>query len=202
MVRSIRHVPPGSAFVEERRLIADAADMGLAWLQGAPRDEIDSLAAHLRIKVQERLHDEVRSPLNGHIVALLSAMLAAVGVESGEPAATVVPDVVNAYQRALTTNDHPIVAVAGVSIAMVTHRLGDARAAAEILGAAAVLRGADDATDLRIAALTAELRAALGDEFDVAYGAGKALDQAAALQRLDPSPLLAVRESAALTGTT
>ena len=63
-------------------------------------------------------------------------------------------------------------------------------AAAEILGAAARLRGAEDATHPEVARLTVELRDALGDAgFADAFGRGRALDRDDALSRLDPQRL-------------
>jgi hypothetical protein len=53
------------------------------------------------------------------------------------------------------------------------HR-GDAAGAAEMLGAAARLRGADDPTNQEIAALVARVRAGIGDApFEAAYARGR-----------------------------
>jgi hypothetical protein len=67
---------------------------------------------------------------------------------------------------------------------------GSAEAAAGILGAAARLRGADDLTSADISRQIAELRAVLGERFDVLYEEGKSLDRDAALKRLDPAEAL------------
>ena len=65
--------------------------------------------------------------------------------------------------------------------------------AAEMLGACMRLRGTDDLHNPETAAILDELRAALGDDAaDAAIAAGRALDRAAALARLDPATLDAV----------
>jgi hypothetical protein len=57
-----------------------------------------------------------------------------------------------------------------------------------LLGAAARLRGAEDPTEPRIAQLTRDGRAVLGDEaFGAAYAAGWSLDQQTARARVDPA---------------
>ena len=61
--------------------------------------------------------------------------------------------------------------------------------AAEILGASAAVRGADDPTDPEIIRLTSALRAVLGDDFDPAYDKGRQLSRDEALLVLDPAAL-------------
>jgi hypothetical protein len=86
------------------------------------------------------------------------------------------------------TDDLPVVALVGLSVAAVAGHDGAPVDAAEILGAAARLRGSPDRTSPEVVALTARLRDELGDAaFEAAFAAGRALDREAALARLDPA---------------
>jgi predicted ATPase len=97
-----------------------------------------------------------------------------------------------AYAGALVTNDLPITATVGVVLAEIAADVGRFEVAAEMLGAAARLRGADDPTAVDIARLLSILRPALGPgEFTTRYEHGKSLDREAALKRLDPAEALA-----------
>jgi predicted ATPase/DNA-binding SARP family transcriptional activator/tetratricopeptide (TPR) repeat protein len=120
------------------------------------------------------------------IVLVLSARLA-FGDGEREQALVLACD---AYQAAVATHDLPITAMVGVVIADMAAQNGSAEAAAGILGAAARLRGADDLTSADISRQIAELRAVLGERFDVLYEEGKSLDRDAALKRLDPAEAL------------
>jgi hypothetical protein len=72
-----------------------------------------------------------------------------------------------------------------VIIADLATAVGQDRVAAEVLGAAASLRGTPDPTALDIARLTEQLRCRLGDEeFTAAMTRGEALDRQAAIERL------------------
>jgi predicted ATPase/DNA-binding SARP family transcriptional activator len=159
-----------------------AMELAIARLQDDV-DESDRLAATLRSGIS-RLPD--LSPLHGHLRAVFMSNLAAYDiwrgrVESSEPL------LVQAYQAAVPTRDMPIVAVVGVALAAFAEALGDHSNAAEILGAAAALRGSGDESDLEISRVTSMLRSALGADFDVAYGRGRAMTRDAALARLDPA---------------
>jgi predicted ATPase/DNA-binding SARP family transcriptional activator len=97
-----------------------------------------------------------------------------------------------AYASALGTHDLPIMAAVGGVLAEIAAGAGRHGVAAEVLGASARLRGADDPTSVDIAQLTSVLAAALGpDEFTERYAHGKSLDREAALKRLDPAEALA-----------
>jgi hypothetical protein len=90
-----------------------------------------------------------------------------------------------AYEAAVASLDLPILALVGVEVASAAE---DPVAAAEILGAAARLRGAEDLTNPEIASLTEALRATLGGAaFAAAHARGRALDRDAAVRRLDPA---------------
>jgi ATP/maltotriose-dependent transcriptional regulator MalT len=93
-----------------------------------------------------------------------------------------------AWSAAVATEDLPITAAVGLVIAEMVAGSGLPERAAELLGATARLRGADDPTAPDIKKLTATLAAALGrDGFDEAYAGGKSLDRAEAIARLDPA---------------
>ena len=93
-----------------------------------------------------------------------------------------------AFAAAVESRDMPIVAMTGVAGAQLAARQGRPVDAAEMLGAAAVVRGAQDEANLEIAGLTAELREALGeDAFRAAYARGLGAERDAALARLVPA---------------
>jgi len=79
-----------------------------------------------------------------------------------------------------------------VSLAAALAHAGRPADAAEVLGAAARLRGAEDATSLDVAALSAALAQELGEApFAGAYASGRGLTHEAAVARLDPEALRA-----------
>jgi hypothetical protein len=91
------------------------------------------------------------------------------------------------FASAVGTHDMPIVAAVGVTLAQLTAAAGDPAEAAVMLGAAARVRGADDPTACEIVRLRRELIAALGEAcFADLYATGRALDRAAAIERLSP----------------
>lgn len=92
-----------------------------------------------------------------------------------------------AYDDAVETKDLPIIAAVGVVVAEATVAAGSPSDGAEMLAAAASLRGAEDETDPEIARLTATLHEALGDDgYAAAWQRGHALERAAAIVRLAP----------------
>ena len=94
------------------------------------------------------------------------------------------------HRAAIATEDHPIAAAIGVVVAQLALQLGSAVDAAQVLGAAARLRGADDPTALDVRAVRAGALEALGrPAYDAAYAAGWALDPTGALARIDPALL-------------
>jgi tetratricopeptide (TPR) repeat protein len=126
-------------------------------------------------------------PERGHVHALVRASAAMIELDSGRPDAARVL-LAGAFPAALGTEDLPIVAHVGVAVASLAAHDGDATGAAQLLGAAARLRGSEDLTNPEIARLTATLRAVLGDDgFTAAFAIGRALDRAAATARLAPA---------------
>jgi predicted ATPase/DNA-binding SARP family transcriptional activator len=125
-------------------------------------------------------------PEQGHARAFVGATRGLLAGENGdEEAAAAALD--EAHELAVATGDMPVVAAIGVTTAAAAARLGCAREAAEMLGAADRLRGGEDPAAPDVARLALRLRAALGDEaFLAARAAGRALDRAGAIERLRP----------------
>ncbi|NYJ06522.1 BTAD domain-containing putative transcriptional regulator [Petropleomorpha daqingensis] len=96
------------------------------------------------------------------------------------------------YAQALLTNDKPILAAVGTAVAAWALARGRARDAAVLHGASTRLRGSDDTTSPSVMQLVTELRAELGEEYEVAYAEGMALDADAATARIDPEAVQAV----------
>lgn len=92
-----------------------------------------------------------------------------------------------AYPIAMITEDQPVISTVGEAVAGWAARSGHPEQAAEMLGAAARLRGAQDVNDPTIAAARAVAREALGDkEFTVAFERGRAMSRRQAFARIDP----------------
>jgi hypothetical protein len=202
------------AEVEMRRGDADAARRHLGELQQlhdlsadeaiivlATRARIALATGHrdearaIREQLEPRLEQHARSgrPDRGHARAIGLATIGGLALQDGEveEAERVLEE---AHGAALGTLDMPIVAAVGVAIACLAERQGRLADAAEILGAAAVVRGAEDMGDPEIAALMQRLRAALGDaELEAAYARGRDTTRDAALARLRPLDAPAVR---------
>ena len=114
------------------------------------------------------------SPFQAHATAVGNAALAALEVATGDRAAAAWHARLG-YEQAVRTNDLPILATVGVSVATVALGDGDPLAAAELLGAAARLRGADDAASPFVRRVADEGRALAGEQaWDEAYGRGRA----------------------------
>ncbi len=126
-------------------------------------------------------------PMQAHLRAFLLILSARLHLDAGDLAGAAA-ETGRAYTAALATKDLPILADVGVLSAQLDVAGGRFDAAAEVLGAAARLRGADDVTALDVAAVTATLRAELGDAvFEAVYARGQVLTRDAATARLDPS---------------
>ena len=130
----------------------------------------------------------VTHPIVSHARALMLAIAGKQDLADGDPERAR-ERLRSAYEAALGSKDMPIVATVGVAIADLAASDGRAVDAAQVLGAAARLRGAADLTDLDIRRITAALQAALGAAFDEQYAAGRALERDAAIARLNPAAL-------------
>ncbi len=123
-------------------------------------------------------------PERQHVKAICHVTLAALAHEAGEDPAG---HLATAFTAALASEDMPILSGVGTSLADVLTRERPVEAA-EALGAAAVVRGSDDPTAIEVKRVTRALREALGDDgFDAAYGRGRALERAAAIEAIDPA---------------
>ncbi len=116
-------------------------------------------------------------PEQGHGHALIEALTAIVEAECGELDAAE-RRLAAAHSAAVATRDMPIVAFAGVAACAVAIARGRPHEAAELLGAAASVRGADDFTSPEVRRVHDGARAA-------AYARGRALSREDALTRLE-----------------
>lgn len=131
----------------------------------------------------------VAGAFHDHSEAIVHSALALLEAADGDPAASVTA-LRTAYPAALKTADMPILAGYTVSAAFAVS-LDRPERAAECLGEAATIRGADDPGEPIVAVLTRRLRAALGDGFDAAYARGRSKDRADAITDVDPAVLFA-----------
>jgi len=168
----------------ERGLFVDGILMTIA-LQAGEVEQATAMAVALR----ERLAAGPRTFMHGHMAALVGTMVAMVAITTGD-LTLAMRDLTTTYPLAVGTQDLPIVSNTGVAVATLGAALGRTADAAEMLGAAARLRGSDDRSDPPIATLTAALLGELGGGgFEQSYSRGKALDRAEAIARLDPALL-------------
>ncbi len=171
----------------EQEALGRASQARIAELSG-DLDEAVALAA-----MAQRALDGLPADAagRGHGDAMVNAVLATIDLATGDGDAAA-HHLNEAYRAAVETADMPILAAVGVALAQALVAAGGHEDAAEVLGAAARLRGAEDRTSIDIRRLTAELREALGeDAFAAAYARGRALDRDAASARLDPAVLRA-----------
>jgi len=125
-----------------------------------------------------------------HGTAVGYGALAALDLVRGDRTAAAL-HVREGYRQAVRTNDLPILGVVGLAVAEVALDAGIPVLAAEVAGASARLRGADDPGSPFVRRVVEEGRRLLGDRsWDEAYGRGRALDRAAAIARLDPDGVL------------
>ena len=124
-----------------------------------------------------------------HGQALLATMVTLLGVELGELDAAL-KSATAGYSAAVATKDMPILAGNGTATARLALAYDRCEDAAELLGAAARVRGIEDPTDPTIAELFAALPARLGeDAFAAAYDRGWSRTKEDAAKRLDPASL-------------
>jgi hypothetical protein len=163
----------------EDRIFAEAQRAMIELVAG----DLEAARRALRTPV-ERLQAELAE--HGHARAVALAARATLALVEGdlESAVAILP---GAHAAAVETTDMPVVAAVGLSVAELALALGDAEAAAEILGAAAVLRGGDDPTHPLIIALRERLRETLGDaRLSGAYRRGRAMTREEAIARTAP----------------
>jgi predicted ATPase/DNA-binding SARP family transcriptional activator len=169
----------------EQSAIARAAQARIA-LEAGDLAQAGAFAAEA-----QRMLDTLPSaaPGRGHGDAMVIGTAAMLDLVAGD-AEGAARGLRRAYQAGVETGDMPILAAIGVGVAMALEGDGDPAAAAEVLGASARLRGAEDLTALDIGRLHESLAAVLGEAgFAAAYARGRALDREAAIKRLDPAVL-------------
>jgi len=152
---------------------AQASLARIAWVSG----DVEAAQAELA-DARERLERRGRSlPEQSHGWALIESLSAILAAQAGE-----LDDaeryIATGLPLALATTDMPIVASVGVAAAHLAAARGRPDEAAELLGAAAAIRGADDFTSPEVAAVRDEARSA-------AYDRGRALSREEALKRLE-----------------
>ena len=164
----------------ERSLFADAVLAAILVEQG---DEVGARA--LGQDLRRRVAQHSGTLMHGHAVAIVGAAVAQLEIGQGDLVAAR-SDLTRAYDSALTTSDLPILAHVGVAVAMLADALGLPETAAEMIGAARLMQGGEDRSDLSLVRLVDSLRERLGCRFDEISSAGADLDRAAAMARLDP----------------
>jgi predicted ATPase/DNA-binding SARP family transcriptional activator len=169
----------------EPRLILEALGGGFERVAG------DLTAARSRQEKADRALPEVRERAFGgdHFVAMVSSSGAMLDLAAGDlrAAAERLP---LSYAAGLQSRDMPILAVVGVAVADVAQAAGLASESAEILGASARLRGAEDPTNPDVARIRVGIDRILGPPSAAdAFARGFTLDREAAKRRLDPALL-------------
>ncbi|HVW81905.1 MAG TPA: BTAD domain-containing putative transcriptional regulator [Mycobacteriales bacterium] len=125
-------------------------------------------------------------PMQSHGLAIMLSTAAKVELDLGNGPAAAAPYLSEAYEKALETKDLPLIAAVGVALALTSVTLEDLDGAAEVLGAAAALRGADDFTQIDIVRLAERLGGLLEGPHASAYARGRAMARQEAIARIDP----------------
>jgi tetratricopeptide (TPR) repeat protein len=170
----------------ERTLFAASAVVMIEWYTDH-RDRAVELAGQVRSDLAQR---DASAAMLGHLQGVILASTGLIAALAGD-LDQAQQDLLIAYPAAIQTQDQPIVATVGKAVAGWLAARGRLAESATALGAAAVIRGADDWTDRAVAALVALLRDGLGDGlgdgFDDAYATGRTLDRVEAQLRIDPA---------------
>ncbi len=174
--------------VPEMMLLIDGLEAGMMISLGR-LDRAEELIARAERAMGGGGHDF----MNGdHGTAIIEGVHAMLALRRGDPVRAE-RALVRAYAAAQETRDMPILSLVAVGAAGLAELTGRHREAAQLLGAAARLRGSHDPTDLQVAELTRRNRAVLGEDgFAEAYAAGWSLDPNTALARADPGQLRAI----------
>jgi hypothetical protein len=122
-------------------------------------------------------------PEQGHSHAMIDALLAMMEAEAGN-VESAERRLVTAHPAALGTRDMPVVSLVGVACAYVALARGEDEEAGELLGAAAVVRGAEDSTAPEIVALCERVRPG-------SYERGRTLSREQAMARIEAAALRA-----------
>jgi ATP/maltotriose-dependent transcriptional regulator MalT len=128
-------------------------------------------------------------PAREHLEAIVAATAARIAI-ADQDLRVARAHAARSYRAAVGAEDMPLLAQASGTTAELALALGQPERAAELLGAGAVVRGADDPTDPTALQLVPLLRACLGDDrYEACYTAGRALARPAAIEHLDPAGL-------------
>jgi predicted ATPase/DNA-binding SARP family transcriptional activator len=128
-------------------------------------------------------------PAREHLEAMVAATGARIAIADNDFRAAR-EQAVRSYRAAIAAEDMSLLAQASGTTAELALALGQPERAAELLGAGAVVRGADDPTDPTALQLVPLLRAGLGDDrYEACYASGRALARPDAIERLDPARL-------------
>jgi ATP/maltotriose-dependent transcriptional regulator MalT len=128
-------------------------------------------------------------PAREHLEAIVAATAARIAI-ADQDLRVAREHAARSYRAAVGAEDMPLLAQASGTTAELALALGQPERAAELLGAGAVVRGADDPTDPTALQLVPLLRACLGDDrYEACYAAGRALARPAAIEHLDPAGL-------------
>ncbi len=152
---------------------AQATLARIAWVAG-DRDGARAELADALERLERRRRILPEQSHGWAVVTALSAILAAGSGELEEAER----HFASALPLALATTDMPVVSSVGVAAAHIAAARGKADDAAELLGAAAAIRGGDDFTSPEVAAVRDEARSA-------AYDRGRALSREEAVARLE-----------------
>jgi tetratricopeptide (TPR) repeat protein len=133
-------------------------------------------------------------PVRSHGLAMVLATAAKIDLADGAVAAAR-QQLGDAFEMAVETKDMPIVAMVGVAVAMLAVADGRLEDAAEIVGAAARLRGAEDMSEPDVAGLDAALGGLSNGRYAANYASAKQLDRDAAIARINPASLTVERSA-------
>ncbi len=179
------------------RSAAEAAgshiDQGIAaaWWAGfeARWGDIDAARRHQADAERYLARFAPAHPVREHMEAMVAANGVRIAIAVNDLRAAR-EQAVRSYLAAIGAEDMPLLAQASGTTAELAMALGQPERAAELLGAGAAVRGADDLTDPPALRVVPLLRSALGDgPYEACYATGKALGRVAATERLDPSRL-------------
>ena len=147
------HRPPGL----ERTMLADVSLIMIGLVEG-DTDAARDLAADLRRRAEGLPGGNM---MFAHMTALAGAACAFAAAAGGDLAQSRA-DLDRAYPGGLESNDQPVLASVGVAVARYAEALDRPVDAAEILGAAANLRGHDDRAEVMISMLRDRLVETIG----------------------------------------
>jgi predicted ATPase/DNA-binding SARP family transcriptional activator len=165
-------------------LFIDLVDVEIARSSGRT-----TAARELRTDVVNKLRELPSAhPMQSHGLAMVLCTAAKLDLADDDLEAAYV-NLVESYELAVRSKDMPILASVGVGVAMLAAAGGELEMAAALLGAAAQVRGAQDATQPDIVGLTETLGNLRSGPHSTSYAAAETLPRAEAIAALDPNRL-------------